>query len=115
MWDDFAAKNNNELLKNLGNFSNRCLKFISSRFDGVIPAYKGTLHDKDRDLYTTLNSLLLEYLQQMEDVKLKAALKTAMQISSNCNGFLQENAPWELVKTDMTRCEQVVNTSVQAL
>jgi methionyl-tRNA synthetase len=28
LWSDFVAKNNNELLKNLGNFSNRCLKFL---------------------------------------------------------------------------------------
>lgn len=30
LWSDFMAKNNNELLANLGNFSNRCLKFIAS-------------------------------------------------------------------------------------
>lgn len=30
LWKDFAAKNNNELLKNIGNFTNRCLKFIKS-------------------------------------------------------------------------------------
>ena len=32
LWNDFLAKNNNELLANLGNFSNRILKFVSSSF-----------------------------------------------------------------------------------
>lgn len=41
LWKDFVAKNNNELLKNLGNFSNRCLKFLSSSFGGKVPAYEG--------------------------------------------------------------------------
>lgn len=31
-WSDFIAKNNNELLANLGNFSNRALKFTVSAF-----------------------------------------------------------------------------------
>ncbi len=30
LWSDFLAKNNNELLANLGNFSNRILKFVPS-------------------------------------------------------------------------------------
>ena len=43
-WDDFASKNNNILLKNPGNFANRCLKFVSTRYKGVIPKYDGDLH-----------------------------------------------------------------------
>ncbi len=35
-WNDFAVKNNNELLPNLGNLCNRCLKFIFDKFEGVI-------------------------------------------------------------------------------
>lgn len=40
-WSDFIAKNNNELLANLGNFSNRALKFLAAAFKGVLPAYEG--------------------------------------------------------------------------
>jgi methionyl-tRNA synthetase len=39
IWSDFASKNNNELLANLGNFSNRCLKFTADKLSGTIPAY----------------------------------------------------------------------------
>ena len=38
-WADLLAKNNNELLANLGNFSNRALKFTKSAFKGIIPKY----------------------------------------------------------------------------
>lgn len=41
LWKDFVAKNNNELLKNIGNFTNRCLKFIKAQFDGTVPEYEG--------------------------------------------------------------------------
>jgi methionyl-tRNA synthetase len=33
------AKNNSELLANLGNFSNRLLKFLAKAFGGKLPAY----------------------------------------------------------------------------
>lgn len=36
-WTDFAAKNNNELLQNIGNLCNRTFKFIDSKFNRVIP------------------------------------------------------------------------------
>lgn len=51
----------------------------------------------------------------MEQVKLKETLKTCMAYSSLCNTYIQENKPWELAKTDPTRCAQVVNTGIQAL
>ena len=41
LWSDFIARNNNELLANLGNFSNRALKFTKAAFAGAVPAYPG--------------------------------------------------------------------------
>jgi methionyl-tRNA synthetase len=37
LWKDFQAKNNDELLKNVGNFVNRGLKFLKNEFAGVTP------------------------------------------------------------------------------
>jgi methionyl-tRNA synthetase len=36
-WDSFIGANNNYLLKNLGNFVDRVVKFVNSRFDNVVP------------------------------------------------------------------------------
>lgn len=51
----------------------------------------------------------------MEQVKIKESLKVCMAYSSLCNQYLQENKPWELQKSDATRCNQVVNTGINAL
>lgn len=48
LWSDFVAKNNNELLANLGNFSNRAMKFLSSSFSGIVPKYEGERHATDK-------------------------------------------------------------------
>lgn len=47
MWNDFVAKNNNELLANLGNFSNRALKFTGAAFDQKVPEYPGAVEAAD--------------------------------------------------------------------
>jgi methionyl-tRNA synthetase len=54
LWKDFVAKNNNELLKNLGNFSNRMLKFLSSNFSGIVPKYEGARNPQDNEFLKNL-------------------------------------------------------------
>ena len=116
-WDDFVAKNNGELLNNLGNWSNRALKFVASSYSGVIPGYPGKpqYHDKDQAFIDELINKVKEYMNLMEAVKLKDGLRLAMQYSSDCNQYFQDNKPWELAKSDKTRCDQVVNTAINAL
>ena len=100
-WNDFIAKNNNELLANLGNFSNRALKFTLSSFKGVIPAYGAAkFENADATFIEQLLKKFETYCENMEAVKLKDGLRVAMQFSGDCNVYFQENKPWELAKTD---------------
>merc|ERR1712060_393597 len=89
MWQDFVAKNNNELLANLGNFSNRALKFTASAFAGKVPKYEGAVDEGDTAFMAGLNGRIVSYMEKMESVNLKDALKTAMESSSDCNGYFQ--------------------------
>lgn len=89
LWSDFVAKNNNELLANLGNFSNRILKFLVSAFKKVVPAY-GTQEINKIDI-TFIDGLMKrfqKYIELMEQVKLKDGLRTAMELSSDCNLYI---------------------------
>lgn len=117
MWNDFVAKNNNELLANLGNFSNRALKFTVSAFDSVVPGYPGMCNGDDSAFLNGLNAKIVTYCEQMEAVRLKEGLFTAMQYSSDCNGYFQQFKPWDLNKKEDTkvRCQQVVNIALNAL
>ncbi len=48
----------------------------------------------------------------MEDIKLKDALKTTMEISRLGNQYLQEQQPWVLIKDNKPRCGTVVAVGV---
>jgi len=103
------------LLKNLGNFSNRCLKFLASSFDGKVPAYEGARHTVDDTFIKGIYEKFEEFMGLMEQIKIKDSLRTVMATSSLCNAYMQETQPWVLAKSDMPRCKQVMFTAIQTM
>jgi methionyl-tRNA synthetase len=99
-WDDFTAKNNNELLSNLGNLINRILVFTFKNFEGKIPNFNENKFHTDVDVTFLKNvtELYKKYNNLMEDTQLKDALKVFMEISSLGNQYFQVNEPWNLLK-----------------
>lgn len=90
-WDDFQARNNNELLANLGNFINRIVKFVNAKYNGVVPKYDAKLIANYDSLTQDLNGLLSKYVDAMETVHERKGLELAMAFSARGNQFLQEN------------------------
>eukprot|EP00898_Chlorokybus_atmophyticus_P008028 jgi/Chlat1/8226/Chrsp77S07668 len=121
LWSDLAAKNNNELLANLGNFCNRALAFMHDRMDATVPAVSSELaasHAATAALREKAAATVTEYIDQMEKashacaVKLKNGLKLAMGLSGAGNQYLQETQPWKLIKTDVEEAKLVLATAV---
>eukprot|EP00236_Picocystis_salinarum_P001455 CAMPEP_0183828968 /NCGR_PEP_ID=MMETSP0807_2-20130328/3068_1 /TAXON_ID=88271 /ORGANISM="Picocystis salinarum, Strain CCMP1897" /LENGTH=791 /DNA_ID=CAMNT_0026074175 /DNA_START=87 /DNA_END=2462 /DNA_ORIENTATION=- len=104
MWTDLQAKNNNELLANLGNFVNRTLKFISARFDGRIPKPTSAGGASAAALGGDASEIVGSYIAQMERLKLKDGLRLAMALSKLGNGYFQEQQPWVSLKEDLSCC-----------
>jgi methionyl-tRNA synthetase len=109
LWDDFQAKNNSELLGKLGNFVNRALKFIEASFNSELPPV-GPLKEVDNKLIAAVDVELKGYLEAMERVSLKDALRYVMSVSELGNCYLQAEQPWVLIKTDPARCASVIGS-----
>ncbi len=107
-WSDLQARNNNELIKNFGNFVNRTVSFLN-RVGGVVPACD--LLDRDRELIAGINESIELYVQQFESMQIRDSLRTLLQISRRGNKLLQDEAPWELAKKDTKRMDAVLNLS----
>ncbi|KAI9829756.1 MAG: putative methionine--tRNA ligase, cytoplasmic protein rar1 [Sarea resinae] len=92
-WKAFLAANNSELLNNLGNFVNRLIKFVNSKiYNSVIPDYTAKHADPAfAEFKSDINTLLSQYVSELEAVKIRAGLDTAMRISARGNLFLQSN------------------------
>lgn len=99
-WDDFQAKNNNELLANLGNLVNRVLVFSTKNFGGKIPKFIESKFGDENDVkfLKETTKLFLQFIDLLTKTQIKDALKVFMEISSAGNGYLQVAAPWNLMK-----------------
>ncbi|XP_070814645.1 methionine--tRNA ligase, cytoplasmic isoform X2 [Chaetodon trifascialis] len=95
-WSDMAVKNNSELLNNLGNFINRAGMFVTRFFEGCVPAME--LQQEDKKLLALVGWELQQYIQLLDKVKIRDALKHILNISRHGNQYIQVNEPWKKIK-----------------
>jgi len=91
-WQAFQLANNSELLANLGNFVNRIVKFVNAKLDGTVPEFSASYQDDAFDFagwVATVDKLLKEYVDLMENVHIRAGVKKIMEISAEGNNLLQ--------------------------
>jgi methionyl-tRNA synthetase len=111
-WKDFQAKNNNELVANLGNFVNRTLVLTHKFYNGIVPS---------AERYTKEDLLLLEELAafpdkiaaSIEQFRFREALAEMMNLARLGNKYLAETEPWKLIKTDEERVKTIMNIAMQ--
>ncbi|KAJ9665068.1 putative methionine--tRNA ligase, cytoplasmic protein rar1 [Coniosporium apollinis] len=112
-WKSFIDANNNELLKNLGNFCNRIIKFVNAKYDSVVPDYSYAEYEYFEQHKCDVNASLKTYIEEMDDVKLKAALSTAIHVSYLGNKLLQDNRlDNKLLESDPAKCAAVVGMAL---
>ena len=89
-WKDYQAKVNNELVAILGNFVNRVIVLTHKYFNGVVP--EGSI-DKLPDFSAKISESLDRFNQRQ-------GLEAFMEIARYGNKYLQDTAPWKLIKDD---------------
>ncbi|KAJ1560918.1 hypothetical protein HK096_006725, partial [Nowakowskiella sp. JEL0078] len=111
-WKDLIAANNNILLANFGNFVNRVMKFVSSKYSSIIPEYS-ILEEPESVLISNVNVQLKQYCELLEEVKIRAALKVVLEISALGNTYLQDNRiDNSLFTNQRSRCDNVVSIAI---
>ncbi|KAF2809656.1 methionyl-tRNA synthetase [Mytilinidion resinicola] len=90
-WDGFIDANNNELLKNFGNFVNRVIKFCNAKYESVVPDWTKYMEPAFENYKKEVNAALAQYNEELEAVKIRAALATVLRVSSLGNSLLQHN------------------------
>jgi len=113
-WDSFISANNNLLLKNLGNFGSRVLKFISSgHYNNIVPDWLTYHEPAFGTSKEEVNVLLAQYIRELDAVKLCSALSTVLQISQRGNPFLQSSKLDNYLRLkEPAKCAAVVGLAV---
>lgn len=105
-WEDFVARNNNELVATYGNFVHRTLTFTQKNF-GEIP--EGTLYPEAK---TQIESTVHVVSQYLEKCEFKMGIKRAMQLARFGNHYIDAQAPWKQLKASREDCANTLFTSL---
>jgi len=107
-WEDVQVKNNNELIQNPGNLTNRVLKFIYKNKNKTVPIIDASsLTKADKEFLNLMFDTFKKYVEVLEAVRLKDGLKKVMELSSQLNKYMQDNEIWSK-ETEVKRQDTVL-------
>ena len=107
MWDDFVAKNNDELVGTYGNFVHRVVTFTANNF-GEIPD-KEALDELDKQAVKKIKETSKEVDESLGVCSFKKGLRAAMNLAQFGNFYFDQKKPWELIKSDKKKCASVLH------
>lgn len=103
--EDFAQRNNAELIANIGNFFNRWQKIVTDDFGRKIPQIdESALTAADREMLAGGPERVEDKVGKcIEACRFKEALQHVRDFGQRCNLYIDGVAPWKTRKTDMAR------------
>ena len=115
-WENFLARNDNELGNNFGNLINRVFTFVHKYFDGLVPEWTDeAMQPMDRAVLDEVEQLRERWAAHMERFEVKAAMECAFAAGQAGNRYFDESAPFRTRKTDLDRCGQSLAVALQVL
>ena len=114
-WEEFQSCVNAGLADTIGNLVTRVLRFLDKNFEGRVT----TLHaeheaELDRVILTECG-VFADPAVSVREFRFRRAAEELLQCARVANVFVDRLAPWTLKKTDVPRCESVLNTCCQWL
>lgn len=98
---------NGELADALGNLANRTLSLIQRNCEGRLPG-EAARDASDAGLFASLDTLLATVRNQLDHQHFHLALESVFASVRDANGYITQQAPWALKKTDLARMAAVL-------
>jgi len=111
-WNDFQARNNNELVAIFGNFINRAMVLTQKYYDGKVPVL-GHLTDYDTQTLEEFVNVKANVEKLLNNFRFRDAQKEAMTLARIGNKYLADTEPWKVAKIDMIRVSTIMHLSLQ--
>lgn len=113
LWSEFE-NNIKTLNDNIGNFIHRTLTFIEKQFNSKVPE-KIEYDDTDKKFIEKVNNISLDVGESLLNFKIRKAIRDVVNFGKEGNIFLNEKAPWHLIKKDKKAAGHVFNICAQAV
>jgi methionyl-tRNA synthetase len=110
-----VTRNNTELADDLGNLLNRTLTMVEKRFDGCVPAAEPVVPEEDDEVRAMIDDLPKRVADQVNAYKTHLAVEECMTLIRRLNKYLNDTAPFKVVKTDPERAGVILRTVLNGL
>ncbi len=138
-WKDFQSRNNNELADIVGNFVNRTIHFITTKFDGTVPLLsekydgldeqwrrvaegasyddidKNVLNENDFAVIKALNVSISKIKDSYNRFRFRDAITETMNVARASNKYFNDEQPWKTAKEDNERCGKALYISANLI
>lgn len=111
-WEEFQARNNNELVAIFGNFINRVMVLTHKYYEGYVPE-PGKLEQEDKETLDSLAKLPAKIGHAIEHYRFREASQLLMGLARLGNKYLADAEPWKLIKTQPERVKTILHTALQ--
>jgi len=113
LWSEF--ENSIKMLNDtIGNFIHRTLTFINKQFNGTVPE-KLDYDETDKTLIEMINNISSKIGDNLLNFKLRNALREIVNFAKEGNIYLNEKAPWHLIKKNKKAAGHVFNICCQVV
>ncbi|MFX1242547.1 MAG: methionine--tRNA ligase [Promethearchaeota archaeon] len=113
LWSEFE-NNIKTLNDNIGNFIHRTLTFIEKQFNSKIPE-KIEYDDIDKKFIESIKNIIREVGESLYNFKIRKAIRDVVNFGKEGNIYLNDKAPWHLIKKDKKAAGHVFNICSQAV
>jgi len=109
--DDFTHKINSNLVGKLANLASRSGPMLTKKLDGQL----GKLDDQGRKLIKKLADRKEQIIENYENLNYAAAVRTIIALADQTNRYVEQNQPWQTVKSDLEKTRTTLTTIINAV
>ncbi|MDJ0614886.1 MAG: methionine--tRNA ligase [Rhizobiaceae bacterium] len=112
--EEIVNQTNADLPNNFGNLAQRSLSMIAKNCEGRVPS-RGVATPEDTALLNKLYALPDACRKHMDDYAIHDYVDAIWQVLTDANGYIDNQAPWGLKKTDPERMGTVLWTIAEVV
>lgn len=112
--ESFIRRYNSDLANDYGNLLSRVSKLIEKNFDSIVPD-PGENTKAENMIQNAAETVVASIHKLIEEMKIHDALEKTLQFIRGVNKYMEQQAPWKLVKENKEAAGRVLYTAAEAL
>lgn len=112
--ESFIKRYNSDLANDYGNLLSRVTRLIQNNFDGIVPEPKINTPAENEIINSAKHTVELVN-QMVAEMRINDAIEETLQFIRRVNRYMEQQAPWKVVKEDKARAGHILYTAGEAL